>query len=85
MAANAAATLLWSMYCPSLRDTGMVSGVTGFLDFLSYIAAALANVAFPFLIEQRSWSWGGVVLIWTALMALGIFISLPRLRKREDA
>ena len=77
MASNGAATMLWSRYCPSLRDTGIVSGATGFLDFLSYMAAAAANVVFPFLIEQKSWAWGSVVLIWFALMVIGIIISLP--------
>jgi sugar phosphate permease len=77
MSSNGAATMLWSRYCPSLRDTGIVSGVTGFLDFLSYIAAATANVVFPFLIEQKEWQWGSVVLIWLGLMVVGIAISLP--------
>jgi len=72
-----AATMLWSRYCPSLRDTGIVSGVTGFLDFLSYMAAAAANVVFPFLIEKRDWPWRQVVLIWLSLMVIGIIISLP--------
>lgn len=77
MSSNGAATMLWSRYCPSLRDTGIVSGVTGFLDFLSYIAAATANVVFPFLIEQKAWSWESIVVIWIALMAVGVVISLP--------
>ena len=81
MASNGAATMLWSRYCPGLRDTGIVSGVTGFLDFLSYMAAAVANVVFPILIEQRSWPWENVVLIWLGLMAVGIVISLPYKRK----
>ena len=77
MSSNGAATMLWSRYCPSLCDTGIVSGVTGFLDFLSYIAAATANVVFPFLIEEKAWAWGSVVLIWLGLMIVGIAISLP--------
>ncbi|MBQ5927211.1 MAG: MFS transporter, partial [Clostridia bacterium] len=32
MASGGASTMLWSRYCPSLRDTGVVSGATGFLD-----------------------------------------------------
>ena len=84
MSSNGAATMLWSRYCPGLRDTGIVSGVTGFLDFLSYMAAAAANVIFPFLIEQRSWSWESVVLIWLGLMIVGIIISLPYRRKRIE-
>lgn len=77
MASNGAATMLWSRYCPSLRDTEIVSGVTGFLDFLSYVAAATANIVFPYLIEQRAWPWESVLLIWLSLMLVGIAISLP--------
>ena len=77
MSSNGAATMLWSRYCPSLRDTGIVSGVTGFLDFLSYMAAAAANVLFPLLIEEKAWSWESVVLIWLGLMVVGVLISLP--------
>ena len=77
MSSNGAATMLWSRYCPSLRDTGIVSGVTGFLDFLSYMAAATANIVFPFLIENQNWPWDRVVLIWSALMVVGVLISLP--------
>ena len=77
MSSNGAATMLWSRYCPGLRDTGIVSGVTGFLDFLSYMAAATANIVFPFLIEERSWAWENVVLIWLSLMVVGVLIALP--------
>ena len=88
ISSNGAATMLWSRYCPSLRDTGIVSGVTGFLDFLSYMAAAAANVVFPFLIEDKLWSWKSIVLIWLALMIIGISISLPWrkfLKKKSNA
>ena len=77
MSSNGAATMLWSRYCPSLRDTGIVSGVTGFLDFLSYMAAATANIVFPFLIEKQAWPWDQVVLIWLSLMLVGVAIALP--------
>ena len=85
MASNGAATMLWSRYCPSLRDTGIVSGVVGFLDFLSYMAAATANIVFPFLIEKRAWNWDSIVLIWLVLMLVGVAIALPwkKLRKKE--
>ena len=75
MASNGAASMLWSRYCPSLMDTGMVSTVTGFLDFLSYMAAALANVIFANAVSEIGWS--NLILVWTALMAVGIIISLP--------
>ena len=34
---NCASSLMWSRYCPSLIDTGMVSSATGYLDFCSYM------------------------------------------------
>jgi hypothetical protein len=75
MAGDGAATMLWSRYCPSLRDTGMVSGATGFLDFLSYMAAAISSSIFANTVA--SIGWGNLVLVWAALMAIGVLISLP--------
>ena len=71
MASNASATMLWSKYCPSLRDTGMVSSATGFLDFLSYMAAAASNAFSSFI------SWKVLIVIWFALMTFGVVIALP--------
>ena len=75
MSSNAAATMLWSRYCPSLRDTGLVSSATGFLDFLSYSAAALANITFSGAIEAIG--WGNLILVWTGLVTLGVIVALP--------
>ena len=75
MSSNAAATMLWSRYCPSLRDTGLVSSATGFLDFLSYSAAALANITFSGAIEAIG--WGNLILVWTGLVTLGAIVALP--------
>lgn len=75
MASNGAATMLWSRYCPSLRDTGMVSSATGFLDFLSYIAAAAANLIFAN--AATAIGWGNLILVWFGLMLVGIVIALP--------
>ena len=75
MASNASATMLWSKYCPSLRDTGVVSSATGFLDFLSYIAAAVSNVVFPGAVAVIG--WGNLILVWFGLMILGIVVALP--------
>ena len=75
MSASAAATMLYSRYCPSLRDTGMVSGVTGFLDFLSYTAASATSTFFANAISSIGWK--NLILIWAALMFIGIIISLP--------
>lgn len=75
MSSNASATMLWSRYCPSLRDTGMVSGATGFLDFLSYMAAATANVLFANAVT--SIGWNNLILVWMALMIAGVIVALP--------
>ena len=79
-----AATMLWSIYCPGLRETGSVSGVTGFLDFVSYMAAALANVLFTDAISGIG--WGNLILVWAALSAAGILVSVPygSLRRKEE-
>ena len=75
MFSNCAASMLWSRYCPSLRDTGMVSSATGFLDFVSYIAAAVSSALFANAVNIIG--WGYLILIWFALMVAGIIISLP--------
>ena len=75
MSSNGAATMLWSRYCPSLRDTGMVSSATGFLDFLSYMAAAAANLLFAN--AATALGWGRLILVWMGLMLLGVVVSLP--------
>ncbi|MBQ2706691.1 MAG: MFS transporter [Clostridia bacterium] len=79
MASNCAASMLWSRYCPSLRDTGMVSGVTGFLDFVSYMAAAASTRIFAGAVMVIG--WGRLILVWLALMACGVVICLPRRKK----
>ena len=72
---------MWSIYCPSLRDTGVVSGATGFLDFISYMAAALASSIFPYAVDVIG--WGGLILVWFALVAIGMAATLP-FAKRKD-
>ncbi len=81
MASNAAATMLWSVYCPSLRDTGLVSGITGFLDFLSYSSAALASLLLSRLIGVIEWRW--ILLIMVGLMTLGVILCLPHFLKKK--
>jgi hypothetical protein len=82
LASNAAATVLWSIYCPSLYKTGMVSTITGFLDFLSYMAAAAASVVFPMLVVNNDWTY--VIVACFALMLIGLIISLPIKRKKAQ-
>ena len=75
LTSNCCAAMLWSRYCPSLRDTGMVSSATGFLDFLSYMAAAASSTIFANSVSTIG--WGKLILVWTAIMAVGIIIMLP--------
>lgn len=73
--ANGASNVMWNVYCPSLYHTGMVSTATGYLDFVSYLAAGTANLLFANAIAQIG--WGNLILVWTFLMGAGVFISLP--------
>ena len=75
MSSNGAASMLWSRYCPSLRDTGMVSSATGFLDFMSYMAAATANMIFANAVTAIGWD--NLILVWFSLMIVGVAIALP--------
>ena len=81
MGSNGAASMLWSKYCPSLRDTGMVSGATGFLDFMSYMAAAAASSAFANAVSQIGWK--NLILVWVVLMAAGVMVALPWKRQQN--
>ncbi len=80
MCANGASNVLWNVYCPSLHHTGMVSTATGFLDFMSYLAAAIANLLFANAVTQIG--WGNLILIWAALMAVGVLVVIPRKREK---
>lgn len=75
LSSNGAASMLWSRYCPSLRDTGMVSSATGFLDFLSYMAAAAANLVFAN--AATTIGWGNLILVWLAIAVVGVIVALP--------
>lgn len=80
MASNAAASMLWSRYCPSLRDTGMVSGATGFLDFVSYMAAAASSSIFANAVSVIG--WGNLILVWFGLLVCGVIVALPYKRRK---
>ena len=79
LSANCASNMIWSRYCPSLFDTGMVSGATGFLDCCSYLAASAATTLFANAVADIG--WGNLILVWTGLMALGVMISVPFKKK----
>ena len=81
ISAQGASSMLWSVYCPSLKDTGMVSTATGYLDFISYGAAALANLLFANAVAQIG--WGNLILVWAALMFIGIIISYSKTKYKK--
>ena len=80
LSANCASNMIWSRYCPSLFDTGMVSGATGFLDCCSYLAASAATALFANAVPDIG--WGNLILVWAGLMALGILVSTPIKKKQ---
>ncbi len=79
LGADSASAMLWCRYCPGLRDTGMVSSATGFLDFMSYIAAAVSSTLFANAVSVIGWGW--LIIIWFALMAIGVVVAIPYKRK----
>lgn len=83
LSSNCAASMMWSRYCPGLRDTGMVSGATGFLDFISYMSASASNKIFDNAVDGIGWE--NLILVWFGLMVAGILVALPydRILKRK--
>ncbi|MBQ8793580.1 MAG: MFS transporter, partial [Clostridia bacterium] len=81
MASNCAATMMWSFYCPSLADTGLVSSATGYLDFISYMSAAISSKLFANAVGGIG--WGGLIMVWFALMLAGVIISIPYKKRCE--
>lgn len=75
MSSGCAASMLYSRYCPSLRDTGMVSSATGFLDFMSYMSASVSSSLFANAVSSIGWS--RLILVWFGLMVIGIIVTLP--------
>lgn len=79
MSSNCASSMMWNRYCPSLRETGMVSTATGYLDFVSYMAASAASSLFANAVADIG--WGNLILVWFGLMAIGILVALPAKNK----
>ncbi len=81
MSSGCADAIMWSVYCPSLKDTGMVSGATGYLDFISYLAAALSSPLFANSVDKIGWK--GLILVWMSLMLIGIPVSIKRQKNQS--
>lgn len=80
ISSNCAASMMFSRYCPSLADTGMVSTATGFLDFMSYMAASASSTLFANAVNTIGWN--KLILVWILLMLVGVAISVPAVRKQ---
>lgn len=81
LSSNGASSMMWSRYCPSLRDTGMVSSATGFLDFVSYMSAAASSAIFANAVSVIGWR--GLIVVWFGLMVLGVVISIHGIKLRR--
>ena len=75
MASGCCSSMMYSRYCPGLRDTGFVSSATGFLDFVSYMAASASSALFANAVSAIGWQ--NLIIVWAALMLVGVAISLP--------
>ena len=84
LSSNCSSSMLWARYCPSLRETGLVSSAAGFLDFTSYMAASAASNLFANAVSVIG--WGNLILVWAGLMVIGILVIFPysSLRVRAD-
>ena len=69
MAAGCVSAILWSVYIPSLSESGCVSSANGFLDFFGYIVASIANIVFAKAVSQIGWK--GLIFVWSLLMLFG--------------
>ena len=67
---SCSSALLWSVYIPNQRKSGMISTINGVFDFSGYIAASAANILFSFTIDKVGWN--GIIVMWILLMISGV-------------
>ena len=60
----------------------MVSSATGFLDFMSYVAAAASSTIFANAVSVIGWE--NLILVWLSLMIFGVIISLPHISIKRN-
>lgn len=70
--------MIFSIYVLHFTSTGLISGLSGFFDFVSYISAAGASFLFPVIL--RSGGWSTVVSVWIAITALGTLFSVAAMK-----
>ena len=68
-----ACNMIFSVYVLRFRDFGIISGMSGFFDFASYMSASAASFLFSALFEAGNLS--GIVLTWTLSCAAGVLFS----------
>lgn len=64
-------TILLGVIPLSYAKYNKTSSVAGFLDFNSYMAAAITSLITGIIVD--SVGWNGILLFWTVMMAVGIF------------
>lgn len=81
MAMSCSSALLWSIYIPSLAQTGRVSSANGVLDCVGYVVAAGANLLFAGVMSTCGWNT--VYLLWASLGVIGLFAAFVFRGKKE--
>lgn len=61
--------LVFSVYVLRYRDTGKLSGISGFFDFSSYISASAGSLLFTELMAGNNWN--GLIFGWVLIGVLG--------------
>lgn len=74
MALGTASSLLWSIYIPSQRESGLVSTLNGVIDFSGYFIASLANILFVSV--MNCFGWEGIIIIWCATAVTGLVMAI---------
>ncbi len=76
--------LIFSVYLLRFRDSGALSGISGFFDFASYLSAASASLFFTELMARNAWR--GMIMLWCAIGAAGAVLSVLSLwfEKRKE-
>ena len=66
-----------------IPDGKMVSSATGFLDFMSYMAAAVSSVLFANAVNAIGWK--NLILVWLGLVLFGAIICPPKSAKNAPS
>lgn len=74
-----ACNMIFGVYILHFKETGLVSSITGFIDFTSYITAAGASSLFPYILGVSN--WGVVIITWIATCVIGFVFSLIAAKK----